>query len=61
MGHVARKVEMRNRDLVGKYEGKRPLGKLGCRWRVNGMCIHKYMLLPWLYCEVQGVQKSLDV
>jgi hypothetical protein len=33
-GYVARMGEKRNvyRLLVGKPEGKRPLGRLGCRW-----------------------------
>jgi hypothetical protein len=33
-GHVARMGEGRNvyRVLVGKFEGKRPLGRPGCRW-----------------------------
>jgi hypothetical protein len=33
-GHVARMGEKRNayRILVGKPEGKRPLGRLKCRW-----------------------------
>ena len=33
-GHVARMVERRDvyRVLVGKHEGKRPLGKPRCRW-----------------------------
>jgi hypothetical protein len=61
MGHVARKVEMRNKeresDLVGKYEEKRPLGKLGCRWRVNDMCIQKFMLLPLVMLQCTGCAK----
>jgi hypothetical protein len=34
MGHVARMEKMRNshKILVGKSEGKRPLGKSGRRW-----------------------------
>jgi hypothetical protein len=36
-GHVARKVEKRNvyMNLVGKPEGKRPLGRTRCRWGDN--------------------------
>jgi transcription termination factor 2 len=36
-GHMARMEEMRNvyRLLVGKPEGKRPLGKPSCRWIDN--------------------------
>jgi hypothetical protein len=36
-GHVARMGETRNacRILVGKPEGKRPLGRLRCRWVDN--------------------------
>jgi hypothetical protein len=36
-GHVARMGEKRNayRLLVGKPEGKRPLGRLRCRWVDN--------------------------
>jgi len=36
-GHVARMGERRGvyRDLVGKTEGKRPLGRLGLRWKDN--------------------------
>jgi hypothetical protein len=36
-GHVARMVEKRNvcRLLVGKLEGKRPLGRPRCRWIDN--------------------------
>jgi hypothetical protein len=36
-GHVARMVEGRgvNRVLVRRSEGKRPLGKLRCRWEDN--------------------------
>jgi hypothetical protein len=36
-GHVARMWEKRNayRLLVGKPEGKRPLGRLRCRWVDN--------------------------
>jgi hypothetical protein len=36
-GHVARMGEKRNayRILVGKLEGKRPLGRPGCRWEDN--------------------------
>jgi hypothetical protein len=36
-GHVARMGERRNmyRLLVGKPEGKRPLGRLRCRWIDN--------------------------
>jgi len=35
--HVARMVENRGvyRVLVGKPEGKRPLGRPGCRWEDN--------------------------
>jgi hypothetical protein len=35
-GHVTRIGEMRNtyQDLVGKYEGKRPLGRTGHRWEI---------------------------
>ena len=37
MGHVARIGERRGvyRVLVGKPEGKRPLGRPGCRWEDN--------------------------
>jgi hypothetical protein len=37
MGHVARMEEKRNeyRILVGKPEGKRPLGRPRCRWVDN--------------------------
>jgi hypothetical protein len=37
VGHVARMGEKRNvyRLLVGKPEGKRPLGRLRCRWIYN--------------------------
>jgi len=36
-GHVERMVERRSvyRVLVGKPEGNRPLGKLGCGWEDN--------------------------
>jgi len=36
-GHVARMGERRGvyRVLVGKPEGKRPLGRPGCRWENN--------------------------
>ena len=36
-GHVARMGEGRvvHRVLVGKPEGKRPLGRHGCRWEDN--------------------------
>jgi hypothetical protein len=36
-GHVARMVEKRNayRLLVGKPEGKRPLGRLRLKWMDN--------------------------
>jgi hypothetical protein len=36
-GHVARMRKGRGvyRVLVGKPEGKRPLGRLGCRWKDN--------------------------
>jgi hypothetical protein len=36
-GHVARMLEKRNsyRLLVGKVEGKRPLGRPRCRWVDN--------------------------
>jgi hypothetical protein len=36
-GHVARMVETRNGHniLVGKREGKRPLGRPRCRWEDN--------------------------
>ena len=36
-GHVARMVESRGvyRVLVGKSEGKRPLGRTRCRWEDN--------------------------
>jgi len=36
-GHVARMGERRGvyRDLVGKPEGKRPLGRPRCRWEDN--------------------------
>jgi hypothetical protein len=36
-GHVARMGEGRNvyRDLVGRPEGKRPLGRPRCRWEDN--------------------------
>lgn len=37
--------KQRKRDLLGKYEEKRPLGTLGCRWKVNGVCIQKFMML----------------
>jgi hypothetical protein len=38
-GHVARMGEMRNayNILVGKPEGKRPLGRPRCRWEDNIM------------------------
>ena len=38
-GHIARMEERRGvcRVLVGKSEGKRPLGKLRSRWEVNRM------------------------
>jgi hypothetical protein len=37
VGHVARKDEKRNayRLMVGKPEGKRPLGRPRCRWVDN--------------------------
>ena len=37
VGHVAHMGERRGiyRDLVGKAEGKRPLGKPKCRWEYN--------------------------
>jgi hypothetical protein len=37
VGHVARLAEERNayRILMGKPEGKRPLGRTGCRWVDN--------------------------
>jgi len=37
VGHVARMVDSRRiyRVLVGKPEGKRPLGRPGCRWEDN--------------------------
>jgi hypothetical protein len=40
-GHVARMGEKRNayRILVGKPEGKRPLGRPRCRWEYNIMMI----------------------
>jgi len=36
-GHVARMGEIRSADkvLVGKPEGKRPLGRPMCRWKDN--------------------------
>ena len=36
-GHVARMGDRRvvHRLLVGKSEGKRPLGRLRCRWKEN--------------------------
>jgi len=36
-GHVARMGKKRNmyRNLVGKNEGKKPLGKTGRRWEDN--------------------------
>jgi len=36
-GHTARMGEVRNEDevLVGKSEGKRPLGRLRSRWEDN--------------------------
>jgi hypothetical protein len=36
-GHVARMREMRNLliILVGKYEGKSPLGRTRCKWKYN--------------------------
>jgi len=36
-GHVARMGETKDvyRVLVGKPEGKRPLGRRGCRWEDN--------------------------
>jgi len=36
-GHVARMGDRRvvHRVLVGKSEGKRPLGRLRCRWKEN--------------------------
>jgi hypothetical protein len=36
-GHVARMGEGRSvyRVLVGKLEGKRPLGRPRCRWEIN--------------------------
>jgi hypothetical protein len=35
-GHVSLMGEMRNAYiLVGKPEGKRPLGRLRCRWKDN--------------------------
>jgi hypothetical protein len=39
VGHVARMAEKRNtyRLLVGKPEGKRPLGRPRCRWVDNRM------------------------
>jgi hypothetical protein len=36
------------RILVGIYEGKRPLGRLGRKWESNiGMDLQKWYLGPW--------------
>jgi hypothetical protein len=52
-GHVARMGEKRNayRILVGKQEGKRPLGRPRCRWVDNGM---EWIGLIWLRIGTSG-------
>jgi hypothetical protein len=49
MGHVARMVEKRNayRLLVGKPEGKRPLGRPRRRWIILGWILEKWDGVMW--------------
>jgi hypothetical protein len=44
-GHLTRIGERRGvyRDLVGKHEGKRPLGKSRCRWEI----IFRWIFRKW--------------
>jgi hypothetical protein len=61
-GHVARMGEGRGvyRRLVGKPEGKRPLGRPSCRWEDNiKMDLRKWDVgvwtgLSWLRIETGG-------
>ena len=50
-GHVARMGEGRgvHRVLVGKPEGKRPLGRPRCRWRI---------ILRWIFRKWEGVART---
>jgi hypothetical protein len=49
VGHVARMGEKRNayRILVGKSEGKRPLGRIRRRWVDNIKIDHPEMRMGW--------------
>jgi hypothetical protein len=54
MGHVARIGEMRNayKILVGKPEGKRPLGRLRHKWEVNIRVVLKEIVwedVDWMH------------
>jgi hypothetical protein len=48
-GHVARMGEKRNayRLLVGKPEGKRPLGRPRCRWMILGWILGRWDGVMW--------------
>jgi hypothetical protein len=50
-GHLARMGEERgvNRVLVGKPEGKRPLGRLRRRWEYN---------IKWMFRKLEGVVRT---
>jgi hypothetical protein len=49
VGHVARMGEMRNtyRLLVGKPEGKRPLGRPRHRWVILGCILERWDRVMW--------------
>jgi hypothetical protein len=57
-GHVARMGEKRNtyRLLVGKTEGKRPLGRPRCRWVV----ILGWILERWDWGDVDWIDLAQD-
>jgi hypothetical protein len=55
-GHVVRVREKRNayRILVGRPEGKRPLGRPRCRWVDNIKIDFRETGLIWLRIETSG-------
>jgi hypothetical protein len=56
-GHVARMGETRNayRILMGKAEGKRPLGRLRCRWVDNIKMDLREIRMGWYRLDRTGL------
>jgi hypothetical protein len=59
-GHVTRKGENRKAYmlLVGKPEGKRPLGRPRCRWLDNIRIYYNIIILEWILERCNGVMST---